>query len=261
LDALAPGQISYLLFPLAPSNEEIAMFKSIVAVVVLLGSTSLVMADAKDDVQAAAAKLNDSPNYSWTSSMESGQFSSSTSGKTQKDGLTWVSLTFGDTTTEALIKGSKAAIKTDDGWKTADEVVQEQQQGGGPNPMIFVARMVQNFRTPGAQAVESVGQIPDLQKTDDGYSGNLSDEAAKQMMTFRRRNASATTQPSPVKNAKASVKFWVTDGVLSKLQYQVSGTVTFNDQDRDVQRTTTVEIKDVGSTKIDVPPEAQAKLQ
>jgi hypothetical protein len=45
------------------------------------------------------------------------------------------------------------------------------------------------------------------------------------------------------------------------MQYEVSGTMTFNDQDRDIHRTTTVEIKDVGSTKIDVPPEAQAKLQ
>jgi hypothetical protein len=235
------------------------MFKSIVAAVVLLGSTSLVMADAKDDVQAALTKLNDSPNYSWTSNTDMGQFSSSVNGKTQKDGLTWVSMTFGDTTTEAILKGNKAAIKTDDGWKTADEVVQE-QQGGQPNPMVFVARMVQNFKTPGTQATEAAAGAPDLQKTDDGYSGNLTEQAAQDMMAFRRRNASATTRPS-VKDAKASIKLWVTDGAVSKMQYEVSGTMTFNDQDRDIHRTTTVEIKDVGSTKIDVPPEAQAKLQ
>lgn len=64
------------------------MLKSIVAILLILGSAALVRADTKDEVQAAAAKLADSPNYSWTTNMESGQFSSSSSGKTQKDGLT-----------------------------------------------------------------------------------------------------------------------------------------------------------------------------
>jgi len=34
----------------------------------------------------------------------------------------------------------------------------------------------------------------------------------------------------------------------------------FNGEDRDVDRTTTVEIKDVGTTKIDVPEAAKKKL-
>lgn len=232
----------------------------IAAVLLLLGSSTLVMADAKDDVQAAADKLADSPNYSWTTSMESGQFSSTSSGKTQKDGLTSLSLTFGDNTTLAVVKGSKAAIKTDDGWKTADEVAQQPAQQGQPNFLPFIARTLQNYKTPAVLAKEYAGEAPDLQKTDDGYSGNLTESAAKELMAFRRRNASAT-QPSPVKNAKASVKFWVKDGVLSKVQYQVSGTITFQGEDRDIDRTTTIEIKDVGSTQIDLPDEAKAKLQ
>lgn len=227
---------------------------------VLLGSTAPIWADAKDDVQAAAAKLADSANYSWNTTMESGQFSSNSSGKTEKDGFTSLSLTLGDNTTLVVLKGTKALIKTDDGWKTPEEVAQQQQEGQ-PNPMMFVARMIQNYKTPAAQATEYAGKAPDLQKTDDGYSGNLSEEAAKAMMTFRRRNANASTQPAVVKNAKASVKFWIKDGVLSKMQYEVSGTVTFNDQDRDIDRTTTVEIKDVGSTQPDVPDEAKAKLK
>ncbi len=48
------------------------------------------------------------------------------------------------------------------------------------------------------------------------------------------------------------MKFWIKDGILVKYQYHVSGTVSFNGNDRDVDRTTTVEIKDVNSTKIDV---------
>jgi len=229
------------------------------AALVLLGSTAPIWADAKDDVQAASAKLADSASYSWTTTMESGQFSSTSSGKTQKDGFTSLSLTLGDNTTLVVLKGDKSVIKTDDGWKTAEEVAQ-QQQDGQPNPMRFVARMVQTYKSPAVQAGEYAGKAPDLNKTDDGYSGNLSEEAAKELMTFRRRNAAASTQPA-VKNAKGSVKFWIKDGVLSKMQYEVSGTVTFNDQDRDIDRTTTIEIKDVGSTQPDVPDEAKAKLQ
>ena len=63
-----------------------------------------------------------------------------------------------------------------------------------------------------------------------------------------------------MKDAKCTVHFWVKDGVLSKLQYEVSGTVNFRGEDREIDRTTTVEIKDVGATTIEVPEEAKAKL-
>lgn len=65
--------------------------------------------------------------------------------------------------------------------------------------------------------------------------------------------------PEP-KNAKGSVKFWIKDGMLSKYQTKVQGTVNFNGDDRDIDRTTTVEIKDTGTTKIEIPEAAQQKM-
>ena len=47
---------------------------------------------------------------------------------------------------------------------------------------------------------------------------------------------------------------------LAKYEFKVSGKVTFNGNDRDVERTTTVEIKDIGSTRVDVPEAAKKKL-
>ena len=41
---------------------------------------------------------------------------------------------------------------------------------------------------------------------------------------------------------------------------KVQGKVSFNGNDRDVDRTTTVEIKDIGSTKVQVPDDAKKKL-
>jgi len=60
--------------------------------------------------------------------------------------------------------------------------------------------------------------------------------------------------------SKGSVKFWVKNGQLIKYQFHVQGTVSFNGNDRDVDRTTTVEIKDVDTTKIQVSDDAKKKL-
>jgi hypothetical protein len=67
-------------------------------------------------------------------------------------------------------------------------------------------------------------------------------------------NAPTVTDP------KGSVKFWVKGGQLTKYQFHVQGNVSFNGNDRDVDRTTTVEIKDVGTTKIQVSDDARKKL-
>ena len=57
------------------------------------------------------------------------------------------------------------------------------------------------------------------------------------------------------------MKFWVKDGHLAKYETHIQGTVSFNGNDCDVDRTTTVEIKDVNATKIAVPDGAKKKLQ
>jgi len=62
-----------------------------------------------------------------------------------------------------------------------------------------------------------------------------------------------------VSDPKGSVKFCVKDGVLAKCEFKVSGKVTFNGNERDGDRTATVEIKEVGSTKLEVPEEAKKK--
>ena len=48
--------------------------------------------------------------------------------------------------------------------------------------------------------------------------------------------------------------------MLTKHESEVSGKATFEGNERDVDRTTTTEIKDVGSTKVEVPEEAKKKL-
>jgi hypothetical protein len=64
-----------------------------------------------------------------------------------------------------------------------------------------------------------------------------------------------------IAGAKGSVKFWIKDGLISKYEFNVQGKVTFGDQKREINRTTTVEIKDVGTTKVELPDEAKAILK
>lgn len=62
-----------------------------------------------------------------------------------------------------------------------------------------------------------------------------------------------------IEGAKGNATFWVKEGSLTKFSYQVQGKVSFNGNDRDVDRTTTIEIKDVGTTKFEVPEAALKK--
>ena len=52
----------------------------------------------------------------------------------------------------------------------------------------------------------------------------------------------------------------VKDGTLTKYEFKVKGKMSFNGNDIDQDRTTTVVIKDVGTTKVTVPEEAKKKL-
>jgi hypothetical protein len=224
----------------------------------LLAAASLVAAD-KDDVISAAKKLAGSDNYSWTSTMVSPQFSPGPShGKTQKDGLVWQDFTMQDNTVEAFAKGGKGAIKTEDGWQSLDDAAKD-DGGGGFNFKRFLAMLMRNFKAPAAQAEEIAGKTKDLTKAGDTYAGDLTEEGAKSLMTFGRRGGQ--DQGPAISNAKGSVKFWIKDGVMTKYQTKVTGTMKNGDgEDMDIDRTTTVEIKDVGATKIAVPDEAKSKM-
>jgi hypothetical protein len=124
-------------------------------------------------------------------------------------------------------------------------------------PGRFRAMMARNFRAPAAQATEILAGVKDLKKEGDSFSGDLTEEGAKKLLSFRGR---AGGEGPTVTNPKGSAKFWVKDGTLVKYEFHVTGTISFNGNDFDSDRDTTVEIKDVGATKVEVPEEAKKKL-
>ncbi|HXT12388.1 MAG TPA: hypothetical protein VN873_12565 [Candidatus Angelobacter sp.] len=223
-----------------------------------LTAFSLVAADTtpKDDVTAAAKALGEKASYSWHTTVvvpEDARFKPGpTDGKTEKGGATSVTMTFGDNTTQFILQGGKSAIHTeDDGWQALSEL---DDQGPGR----FLGGMVRNFRAPAAEAAEAAGLAKELKKDGNMYSGDLTEEGAKTLMSFRRGRRGGNGPE--ISDAKGSVKFWVTDGVLTKFETKVSGKMSFNGNDVDVDRDTTTEIKDVGTTKVEIPDEAKKKL-
>lgn len=218
-----------------------------------LAATTLAQAGPADDVKAAATNLLAQPNYSWTTTLElaNSQFTPGpTDGQTEKGGYTVITRHFNDQAFAMVLKGDKRVLETEDGWMTAQEL--EQQGGRGS----FMARM--KITLPAEEAADLAGQAQSLTAADGVISGDLTTAGAADHLTFGRRGNGAP----PPKNAKGSVKFWLHDGHLVKYQYHVQGTVTFGQsgEERDVDITSTTEIKNVGSTKVDVPAEAKAKF-
>jgi hypothetical protein len=225
------------------------------------------MAADKDDVKSAAQKLGGADSYSWTTTREiaNSQFNMGAShGKTQKDGLVWLDMTMQDNTIEAYAKGSKGAVKTEDGWEAMDLSPDAPRGGGGGgggfNPGMMMGMQLRNFKAPAVAVADIVDKTKDLTKVGETYAGDLTEDGAKALMTFGRRGGQGGQAPA-VSNAKGSVKIWVKDGVITKYETKVSGTMkdrNGDDQDRNI--TTTVEIKNIGTTKIAVPDDAKKKM-
>lgn len=228
------------------------MKKQILCLALATASLSLFAADAKEEVTAAAKKLGDAANYSWKTTVvvpESAQFKPGpTEGKTEKGGFTLIKSTFNDNEVQVVTKGEKTAFMRDGEWQVADG------QGGGGRGGGFL----RNTRVPAVQAAEIAAGVKELKKEGDAYVGDLTEDAAKTLMRFRRGGGG--NEPPPISNAKGSAKFWVKDGALTKYELKLSGKMEINGNDVDMDRTSTVEIKDVGTTKVEVPEAAKQKL-
>ena len=163
-----------------------------------------------------------------------------------------ITMRFGENETRAVIKGEKFAYTGPDGdWQSSADA--EASEGPGR----FMGGIFRNFKAPAAQVPEIVAAIKELKKDGDAYSGELTEEGAKSLMRFRGR---AGGDGPEIKNSKGSAKFWVKDGLIAKYQFKVSGQMSFQGNDVDVDRTTTTEVKEVGTTKLEIPEAAKKKM-
>jgi hypothetical protein len=229
---------------------------SISALLFAVGPLMARGATPKEDVEKAAKKLGEQSNYAWKTTVvvpEDARFRPGpTEGKTEKDGYTYLKLSLFDNTIEAVLKGDKGAVTNQDGdWQSFADL--ENAEGPGR----FLGMMMRNTKTPAAQAAELAKFAKELKQDGDVYAGELTEEGAKSLLSFGRRGGD---DGPTISDAKASAKFWVKDGELTKYEFAAKATFNFNGNDFPVDRTTTVVIKDVGKTKVEIPEGAKKKL-
>lgn len=206
-----------------------------------------------DDVTSAAQKLAGEPSYSWHATVvvpPDARFKPGpTDGKMETGKLIYVKMSTRGGSREIYIQGTNAVLTDPDGgWETLADAANNDE---GPGRMI--AGMVKNFKAPADQALAVLPDCQDLEETNGVYSSDLTPGGAKKMLSRRGGN-------SEVSDASGSVMFWVSNGELTKVEMKLKGTVTFNDNPMTIDRDTTVEITDVGSTTIQVPDDVKKLL-
>ncbi len=230
----------------------------IVGIIGLLART-LVAADVspQDKIAGATKGLADKPNYSWTTTTREGDGSPSRlgpiEGKADKGGLTYLSFSIGGIPVEVYLNGQKGAAKALEGWQTLDEIAETSGTAAA------VVRYLRSYKAPGAESAALSQMVKALKEEEGVLGGELKQEAARELLErgARRREGQ---EPPKIENPRGTVRFWLQDGVLAKYEVKIRGKVTAGDRESEVNRTTIVEIKDAGSTKLDLPAEAKAKI-
>lgn len=202
-------------------------------------------------VYEATVKLQAAPNYSWTTTIkmpgspwEPGPLKA----RTEKGGYTFTTQEMGEASSEVVFKGDKIVMKQDGEWRTREEL------DGFPQMM---AGWITRNGTAAQEATNMLAKAKELKVEEGGlFQADYTDDGAKALLSFGGAGA------PPPRDAKGSVKFWMKDGTLAKFESHLKGQLAGPDgEERPFEMTRTFEIRDVGSTKVNVPEDARKKLE
>ena len=215
----------------------------------------------EEAVSNATTHLNNESNYSWITETKeaagsSGMFGTAVpviEGKAEKNGVTWLSFSVIGLPVAVCMKGEKGAANALWGWQTFDETA---ENGGTPAAIVSYLR---NYKTPVAESAILAGQVKEIKEANGAITCELKMDAVNEMLLLGTRQREGQ-EPPKTSDAKGSVTFWLNNGELTKFEVKVQGKVIAGDRESDINRTTTVEIKDVGKTKLELPAEAKLKL-
>jgi hypothetical protein len=243
----------------------------------------LAYAAPADDLTAAAKKLADASSYAWTRTTEqpNSQFQAGpVEGVAEKGGFTKTTSSFNGNEFVSYRKGDEMVSKNQEGvWMNNEERRAAFQggaggQGGQGGRGGGGGRGFGGFggfgggagqQNPAEELTSLVGQLKNVKSADGVITGDLTEEAVAQRLTFGGRGGrggqgGGQTPPAP-KNASGTAKVWVKEGAVTKYQLQVKGTVAGRGgNEMEIDRTTITEIKNVGSAKVDIPEDAKKKF-
>ena len=225
---------------------------SVLSAAILAWSAFVACAGPKEELTGAIKKLANESGYAWTTTpktegSESARRQGPMDGKTEKDGYTLVKGTAGENSYEVAFKGEKLVVNYNGDWLSSAEI-------GEGNRIVERLRAL---KRPAEEAEQLVTRTGELKQEPGGlYTGEMTPDFAKELFALLGRRAAEST------DAKGSVKFWMKDGQLTRYEFAVSGTITAGEEKKkvDISRTMTVEIKNIGSTKVSLPEDAKKKL-
>jgi hypothetical protein len=202
----------------------------------------------------AASKLAGRSGYSWVSTSQAAEGTENlrqgpTHGVTQLNGLTYVTFALGESTIEMAFHGDKAAIKWEDRWRGLNDLTGED---------AWIAERLKSYLFAAQEAGFLATHSLNLKQTaEDTFSGDLKPQAITTLLSRGRR----TVHEAP--DMTGTVQFRIADGSITRYEFTLRGRRSLGEDQREIvmDRTTVVEIKDVGSDKIAVPGEAIKKLQ
>lgn len=200
-----------------------------------------------------AKKLADQPSYSWVSTSKSAEGTvdwrqGPTHGQTEKSGPSYVKFTLGDHTVEMAFQGDKAAIKWEDQWHGLMDLKDD---------LSWVADRLKTYLLAAHEASFLASHAVGLKTGPDGvYTGRLEEKAIVALVSRGRR----TITQAP--DMKGTVKFWVKNDLIHRYEFNVQGQLKFGEDQpgATLDRTTVVEIDQIGATKVTLPEECRRKL-
>lgn len=194
-----------------------------------------------------------------------------------------------DNQATVLFKGDEQfVLQTDDGWKRPEEVFpagnsrgsgggfpgggmggprgRSRRGGGNPfphedgsTPTPAYSNLQKTLSRPHEEIGIIVAGYTDLKVEDGVISGPLNETAAKLLLVHAGQN-----EITPLK-ASGTFRLWVKDGVLQKYETKLEGTLAIETAAKarheiTVRQRSTTTVKDIGTTKFEVPDEAKKKL-
>ena len=217
----------------------------------MVATACLLAAVPDEDLDKAAAKASEMGNYTCTVKIEGGRGAGgSVTLKVQPDSAQYLK----GAEVEGYRKGEKLVTKEGDAWKVAEKP-QKPAEGGKPDKKAVALAMLAKMKAP-HEALKGIGEkIKDVKRADsDGgrcYSGDLTAEAARDF-------GSGGMAKGDKAEFTGTAKIWTNgDGVITK--YEIA--TTMKAKEKDITKTVTVEISDVGSTKYEVPEDAKKALE
>lgn len=269
----------------SPEFQLLHVKKIIISSFLAMFSVGVSSAAPADDIVAAASKLGEAANYSWTRTETTKRepypaSSKVTEGVTEKGGFT-VSKDFTRSVmaAETVRKGTlSVTLRPDGSWRSPEEMrarygggagitvvgdgVKGTPVGGGSGRMASITIDVKDngeshprALTHAAEVIALLGETKGVAVVNDVFVGDLTDDA----IARRLRVYGPDGQVVPVsQKSTGTAKFWVVNGGIAKYQIQIKG--VFENGGAGLERTSTTEIKKVGATTVIVPDAAKSKL-